>query len=636
MNLAKEILVSINPKVSIVIPVYNGSDYLREAIDSALAQTYPNIEIIVVNDGSDDVGKTERIALSYGKKIHYFSKKNGGVATALNLAISEMTGDYFSWLSHDDAYYPNKISEQIGFFNTQSETIDLVYSDVAYIDKNSKFLSSTNHQKNHRIDDLNRGIYPVLKGIANGCSMLTRKKTFEKIGLFDETLKTASDYDMWFRIFRVCNIRYLAKVLIKSRLHEKQGTRTCAAYLEESNALWIGFFKKLTQEEILAFNDSLFSFYFEMARQMRLSAYAKASAFAMELARIEYGTHAPKVSVIMPCFNTAQFLIQAIDSILTQTYPDLELIVINDASSDGSRKILESFQEKNFRIRVFTNEQNKGISESMNVGLQQARGEYVARMDSDDIALPEKIAKQVQFLDTHADFGICSVNLLGIDKEGAAVPGTFYPPTDVPINWLFLWKNPIPNAPTMYRKSILEGIAFDKKFSVSEDYDFLCKLILITKVHKINDVLYHYRIHRHSMFQKYANLSGENLIIIGRRLAENLTNTIPPKFHDGLILTGLIAYYSVQGNSLKFFQARFREQQSCSPLTVATWLEKLLLAGKKKWNWSDTELEKARTHADEMLMRYFRLLYQPPSAAAKTISRVKNLLRRILKIIKIV
>ncbi len=96
-----------NPKVSIVIPVYNGSDFLREAIDSALAQTYRNIEIVVVNDGSQDDGKTEHVALSYGNKIRYFSKPNGGVASALNRAIREMTGEYFSWLSHDDLYSSN-------------------------------------------------------------------------------------------------------------------------------------------------------------------------------------------------------------------------------------------------------------------------------------------------------------------------------------------------------------------------------------------------------------------------------------------------------------------------------------------------------------------------------------------------
>ena len=104
-------------KVSIIIPVYNGSNFLRDAIDSALAQTYESTEVIVVNDGSNDNGATARIARSYGKKIKYYEKPNGGVATALNYGIEKMTGDYFSWLSHDDMYEKKKIEEQIRFLS---------------------------------------------------------------------------------------------------------------------------------------------------------------------------------------------------------------------------------------------------------------------------------------------------------------------------------------------------------------------------------------------------------------------------------------------------------------------------------------------------------------------------------------
>ena len=115
-----------NPLVSIVIPVYNGSNYMREAIDSALAQTYPNIEILVVNDGSID--DTREIALSYGDRIRYFEKENGGVSTALNLGIRNMRGDYFSWLSHDDVYYPDKIGKQVEALKQQNPSL-AVYSN---------------------------------------------------------------------------------------------------------------------------------------------------------------------------------------------------------------------------------------------------------------------------------------------------------------------------------------------------------------------------------------------------------------------------------------------------------------------------------------------------------------------------
>ena len=100
-------------KVSIVIPVFNGSNYLKNAIDSALSQTYANCEVIVINDGSTDDGKTAAIAKSYGDKIRYYEKENGGVATAVNLGIELMKGDYFAWLSHDDMFTNDKIEKQM-------------------------------------------------------------------------------------------------------------------------------------------------------------------------------------------------------------------------------------------------------------------------------------------------------------------------------------------------------------------------------------------------------------------------------------------------------------------------------------------------------------------------------------------
>ncbi len=93
-----------NPLVSIIIPVYNGANYVEEAIKSALAQTYKKIEVVVINDGSTD--KTEEIVKKYLKKVRYYKKTNGGVATALNFGISKARGSYISWLSHDDLYYP--------------------------------------------------------------------------------------------------------------------------------------------------------------------------------------------------------------------------------------------------------------------------------------------------------------------------------------------------------------------------------------------------------------------------------------------------------------------------------------------------------------------------------------------------
>jgi glycosyltransferase involved in cell wall biosynthesis len=209
------------PIVSIVIPVYNGSKYLKEAIDSALAQTYKNIEVIVVNDGSDDEGKTEKIAMLYGNKIRYFYKENGGVSTALNLGIRKMKGEYFSWLSHDDVYYPNKIEAQIHYLRNNKDKNVVLYSDYDFIDARSKLL----YKKLIKHVEPNKFRYALINDWPiNGCTSLIPKACFKEVSFFDEQLKTIQDYDLWFKMSKKFNFIHMPEVLIKSRFHVEQGT----------------------------------------------------------------------------------------------------------------------------------------------------------------------------------------------------------------------------------------------------------------------------------------------------------------------------------------------------------------------------------------------------------------------------
>ncbi len=208
-----------NPLVSIVIPVYNGSNYMREAIDSALNQTYQNIEVLVINDGSSDEGKTREIALSYGDKIRYFEKENGGVSTALNLGIREMKGDYFSWLSHDDVYYPDRIEKQIKFLCENNKKEILLYSDYDLIDNNSKIINTFNVQHFEPFRICLLAIWPV-----NGCTTLIKKNILKATGLFKENAKYSQDYYLWFKLAKDYKFIHIKEKLIKSRIHEEQGT----------------------------------------------------------------------------------------------------------------------------------------------------------------------------------------------------------------------------------------------------------------------------------------------------------------------------------------------------------------------------------------------------------------------------
>ena len=232
-----------DPFVSIVIPVFNGSNYLKRAIDSALTQSYRNTEIVIVNDGSTDGGATEEIARSYGDKIRYYYKENGGVATALNLAVSVMHGEYFSWLSHDDEYLPNKVQAQVDYLRQLDNDNSVVYSGFEVIDANSNKLGTVIMPMIEPVDFR----YWITRGsMLHGCSLLIPKKCFARSGLFDPRLRTTQDYDLWFRMSSSTSFLAMPNPLIRARSHEEQGTKTLGkVVLEECDELHSRFFKQL-------------------------------------------------------------------------------------------------------------------------------------------------------------------------------------------------------------------------------------------------------------------------------------------------------------------------------------------------------------------------------------------------------
>ncbi len=254
----------LEPKVSIIIPVYNGENYLQDAIDSALKQTYSNIEVIVVNDGSCDNGATEKIALSYGDKVRYFYKENGGVATALNLGISKMQGEYFSWLSHDDMYYPEKIEKQIFTIKKNQDKTVIVLSDYDLLDVNSQLTTSIQHSRTYPLEKLTDSVFPVLLGLVHGCSLLVHKSHFDRVGLFDRNLITTQDYDLWFRMFRNQRTIYIPEPLILTRVHNQQGSRTLICHDLERCRLHHGFLNALTKKEMCSMFGSQYNFYYKM------------------------------------------------------------------------------------------------------------------------------------------------------------------------------------------------------------------------------------------------------------------------------------------------------------------------------------------------------------------------------------
>lgn len=244
------------PLVSIVIPVYNGSNYMAEAIDSALAQTYDNLEIIVVNDGSKDEGKSEKIARSYGNKIRYIPKENGGSSSALNEGIKNMRGQWFSWLSHDDLYHKDKVQKQVEYLNSLLDSgieetklwKNVLFTACDYINGEGKCIKKSKFENDKALSDkiakLSGNEYLICEPTKYnfyGCGCLVNKKAFEEVGGFDETLRLINDLDMWYRLYAGdFKLHYMPEALTIGRIHKGQISRSIgfSYHNSEQDMLW--------------------------------------------------------------------------------------------------------------------------------------------------------------------------------------------------------------------------------------------------------------------------------------------------------------------------------------------------------------------------------------------------------------
>lgn len=200
-----------------------------------------------------------------------------------------------------------------------------------------------------------------------------------------------------------------------------------------------------------------------------------------------------KVSVILPVYNGEIFLREAVSSILTQTYSNFELIIINDCSTDGTANILKEF-ESDLRVRVIENETNLKVVRTLNKGIELARGDYIARMDADDISHPQRFKKQVDFLDENPQIDICGTWVQTIGTESKMMRAAIEH-EHIKVRLFFL--NPIFHPAVMFRRNSFASnkLVYDEQYTNAEDYGLWAKAIDIVRFANIPEVLLKYRIH---------------------------------------------------------------------------------------------------------------------------------------------
>lgn len=211
------------------------------------------------------------------------------------------------------------------------------------------------------------------------------------------------------------------------------------------------------------------------------------------------------VSVVMTVYNAQEYLAEAIQSILDQTFTDYEFIIVDDCSTDKSLQIAQVFQQKDPRIQIHHHEQNMGISGARNTGVKLAQGKYIAWMDADDISMPDRIEKELTFFENNPTVGVVSSCVNLIDKQGKNIGEVKMPLTQIPISWALCFYDPIINPAVMINRDLYarvgeyRNLVENKGDYFPEDYDLWVRLINETHFSNLCDPLVKLRKHEQNI-----------------------------------------------------------------------------------------------------------------------------------------
>jgi len=195
----------------------------------------------------------------------------------------------------------------------------------------------------------------------------------------------------------------------------------------------------------------------------------------------------------MPVYNASGFLVEAVNSIIDQTFTDWELIVVNDGSTDNSEAIIKKYNDS--RIKYYRNEKNEGLIYTLNKAIGLSNGKYIVRMDADDIALPERLQLQYDFLSRNKEYAMCGGNAIVINGEGDNIGKIVNLQSDEYLRIHLLFSVPFIHPSVMIRAGILKNNLFDPAYKHAEDYELWCRIADDYKIANLNMNLLRYRWH---------------------------------------------------------------------------------------------------------------------------------------------
>lgn len=474
---------------SVIVTTYNRASCLLRALNSIQRQTYTDYELLIVDDGSTD--ETEEILQqdTWQDNGTTFSKikvisliENYGVAVARNTALANATGKLIAFLDSDDEWRDDYLKVMAQALEEHPQAI-LAYSHYLSVS------SQTNQQQFVRTFPRRGNLIGqmlVNNFIHTMSSVVVRASVFERVGLFNRSLRNASDREFYLRAFAIGKPVVVPHVLVRKYWQSDSLT------VVNNSQQWLKNGLKLLD---------IFYSQEDNAKYLPLRKTAEESLYSRVRSSMQYFQNeitSTKVSLIVTCFNRSEYLAQTINSILNQTYTNFELIIWDDASTDDSVKIAKKYQRLDSRIKLVEQKINQGFTKSIADAVASTEGKYLGWVDSDDLLHPQALAKTVELLDTRSSVGMVYTDRLIIDESNNSLG--LDPRSSIPYSQGNLLLNFMTFHFRLIRREIYElagGINTD--FTTAQDYDLCLRISEITKIEQIKQPLYFYRQHSNSI-----------------------------------------------------------------------------------------------------------------------------------------
>lgn len=442
---------------SVIMANYNNAHYIAQAIESVINQTHQQWELIIIDDASSDDSVEVINTFLVDPRITLIKHdKNQGYTAALKTGIDNSRADIFGMLDSDDVLDINAVELMLDAH--KDNNAGLIYSQFMYCDA---FL---NPQKVGYC----RSIMPGETNLDS--DVISHFKTFKKEVYqmtegYDETIFGAEDKDISYKMEEAAPVYFVDKILYFYRVHD-----VSQSHMEGKKQ--VGFCNV------------------EKAKANAL----KRRALLSRSEQIKQPYSEPLVSVVMPFRNVQEYIVDAVNSICVQTYDNWELIAVDDASTDKSPGIIKRFNDP--RIKILQHDMQQGVANSLNDALKYAKGKYIGRMDGDDICEPDRLHKQITFLQNNPDIDFVGTYYYTFDNEnGKKASGEKYPVVPHILKYVSLFSYCVLHATIVGKKEAFDSLEgyID---TPAEDVDFLSRAFRAGYIFaNLSEELFGYRQH---------------------------------------------------------------------------------------------------------------------------------------------